>query len=189
MVPYMYIETEECYMLTITARNFTLTKALKDTLGNKFSKLDKFIEDGEKIDIVLDTNQNRQKIEVLLKVKGKEIKAGAKAESLYSAIDLVMDKIEKQIRRHLDKLSSVDKTSVRYEVFNEGDLEDFEVNPVGLKVIRRKVIAAKPMFEEEAIAQMELYGHKSFMFYNAETDSPSMLYKRFDGDYGLIEFE
>lgn len=182
----MYIETEECYMLTITARNFTLTKALKDTLGNKFSKLDKFIEDGEKIDIVLDTNQNRQKIEVLLKVKGKEIKAGAKAESLYSAIDLVMDKIEKQIRRHLDKLSSVDKTSVRYEVFNE---EDFEVSPVGSKVIRRKVIAAKPMFEEEAIAQMELYGHKSFMFYNAETDSPSMLYKRFDGYYGLIEFE
>ena len=173
-------------MLTITARNFTLTKALKDTLGNKFSKLDKFIEDGEKIDIVLDTNQNRQKIEVLLKVKGKEIKAGAKAESLYSAIDLVMDKIEKQIRRHLDKLSSVDKTSVRYEVFNE---EDFEVSPVGSKVIRRKVIAAKPMFEEEAIAQMELYGHKSFMFYNAETDSPSMLYKRFDGYYGLIEFE
>ena len=173
-------------MLTITARNFTLTKAIKDTLGNKFSKLGKFIEDGEKIDIVLDTNQNRQKIEVLLKVKGKEIKAGAKAESLYSAIDLVMDKIEKQIRRHLDKLSSVDKTSVRY---NTPDEEDLEVSPVGSKVTRRKVIAVKPMFEEEAIAQMELYGHKSFMFYNAETDSPSMLYKRFDGHYGIIESE
>ena len=173
-------------MLTITARNFTLTKAIKDTLGNKFSKLGKFIEDGEKIDIVLDTNQNRQKIEVLLKVKGKEIKAGAKAESLYSAIDLVMDKIEKQIRRHLDKLSSVDKTSVRY---NTPDEEDLEVSPVGSKVTRRKVIAVKPMFEEEAIAQMELYGHKSFMFYNAETDSPFMLYKRFDGHYGIIESE
>lgn len=176
-------------MLTITARNFTLTEAIKETLENKFSKLDKFIEDGEKIDIVLDTNQNRQKIEVFLKVKGKAIKAGAKAESLYTAIDLVMDKIEKQIRRHLDKLSSVDKTSVRYDTPNEEDLEHFEVSPVGPKVARRKVISAKPMFEEEAIAQMELYGHKSFMFYNAEIDSPSMIYKRFDGYYGVIEWE
>lgn len=177
-------------MINVRAKNFTLTDAIKTHAEDKVSKFVKFIDEDETIDVLLDVDQNRHKVNVYFKVENEFFKAEESHDDLYAAIDLVVHTMQKQIRRHLDKLKSKDKESIRYGDFPvmNRDEEDQEVlvkqDP---RIVKRKVIPTKPMFEEEAIEQMELLGHRSFIFYNADTETASMLYKRHDGDYGIIE--
>lgn len=175
--------------MNITAKNFTLTEGIKQSIYNKFNKFEKFTS-GEKIDVILDTNQNRKKIEVFFTVKNKTFKAEAKHDDLYIAVDLVVDKIDKQIKRYLDKKASVKNESVRFTEYPSLTKMNEEMNVDDTpKIVKRKLVSSKPMFEEEAIAQMELLGHRSFIFFNENTESICMLYKRHDGDYGIIETE
>lgn len=177
-------------MINITAKNFTLTQGIKNNIYDKLSKFSKFMDDGEKMDVVLDTNQNRQKVEVFFKVKNKSFKAESSDNDLYVAIDLVMDKMQKQIRRHLDKEGSVKNESVRFAEYPSLTKEVAENKKDNTpKIVKRKFVSSKPMFEAEAIEQMELLEHRSFIFYNADTETVCMLYKRHDGDYGIIETE
>jgi len=180
-------------MINVRAKNFTLTDAIKTHAEDKVSKFVKFIDEDETIDVLLDVDQNRHKVSVYFNVENEFFKAEESHDDLYAAIDLVVDTMQKQIRRHLGKLKSKDKESIRYGDFPvmNGDDEDKEEQEVVVKqdprIVRRKVIPTKPMFEEEAIEQMELLGHRSFIFYNADTETASMLYKRHDGNYGIIE--
>lgn len=181
-------------MINVRAKNFTLTDAIKSHTEEKMDKFTKFLDEGEKIDVVLDVDQNRHKVLVYFTVAKEFFKAEESHDDLYAAVDLVVDKIQKQIRRHLDKTKSKDKESIRFGDFpndngvvNGDSKEDKANRNEDPRIVRRKVIPTKPMFEEEAIAQMELLGHRSFIFYNASTDVVSMLYKRHDGDYGIIE--
>ena len=103
---------------------------------------------------------------------------------LYAAIDLTVDKLERQIRKHKTKINSKNKKNViqNFEI----DLEDkFEEDES--KVLKRKKVDMKPMDEEEAIMQMEMLGHSFFVFKNAETNNICVLYLRKDGNYGIIE--
>lgn len=175
--------------MNITAKNFTLTEGIKQRIYSKFNKFKKFTLD-EKIDVILDTNKNRQKIEVFFTVKNKTFKAEAKHNDLYIAVDLVIDKIDKQIRRYLDKEASVNNESVRFTEYPSlTKINEEMIVDAMPKIVKRKFVSSKPMFEEEAIAQMELLGHRSFIFFNEDTESICMLYKRHDGDYGVIETE
>lgn len=175
-------------MTNITAKNFTLTQGIKNKIYDKFSKFDKFMEDGEKIDIVLDTNKNRQKIEVFFKIKGKSFKAESSDNDLYVAVDLVIDKMQRQISRCLKKENNVKNESVRFTEYLDS-IEETKKTEKTPKIVKRKHICSKPMFEKEAIEQMELLEHRSFIFFNADTDTVCMIYKRHDGDYGIIETE
>lgn len=182
-------------MIKVRAKNFTLTDAIKTQAEDKFSKFNKFIDENETIDVLLDVDQNRHKASVYFNVEGEFFKAEESHDDLYAAIDLVVDTMQKQIRRHLDKLKAKGKESIRYGDLPivEGELvsdrkpeEGKQENKKG-EIVKRKMISTKPMFEEEAIEQMELLGHRSFIFYNAETETASMIYRRDDGDYGIIE--
>ena len=102
---------------------------------------------------------------------------------LYAAIDLTVDKLERQIRKNKTKINSKIKRNIIQNF--EMDLEDnFEEDS---KVLKRKKVDMKPMDEEEAILQMEMLGHSFFVFKNADTDSICVLYLRKDGNYGIIE--
>ena len=102
---------------------------------------------------------------------------------LYAAIDIVSDKMERQIRKNKTKLKKQKSNYVEFNVDFEVDTEDDEER----SVVKRKTIEMKPMSEEEAILQMELIGHEFFVFKDIDGETVSILYKRKDGDYGIIE--
>lgn len=174
-------------MITISAKNFTLTEGIKEKVVNQFHRLENFISDNEQLSVVLDVDSNRHKAELIL-IKGNNvIKSVGKSSDLYKAIDLAILKFEKQIKRELSKSNNISKTSIRfidYSIYEEEEEDNNEP-----KIVKRKFISSKPMYEKEAIAQMELLNHRSFIFFNADTNSICMIYKRHDGHYGIIETE
>ena len=102
---------------------------------------------------------------------------------LYTAMDLVVDKLEGQIRKYKTRLNRKSKDNKL--AFNLSSIEDVETDDDVL--VKVKSITPKPMDMEEAIMQMELIGHSFFVYRDAESDSISIVYRRNDGDYGLIE--
>ena len=104
-------------------------------------------------------------------------------DTLEEAVDIVVDKIERQIRKNKTKMQKkIEKTKLVDMTFDNVDSEEEETD-----IVRRKEIDAKPMSEDEAILQMNLLNHDFYMFKNIDTDSISIVYKRKDGNYGLID--
>ena len=171
--------------INITAKNFDLTQAIKDIIIDKVGRLEKCFSKEVEAKVVLESNRYGKKIEVLLSTQGKFLKSECIEEDLYVAIDLVMDKLKTQIERFSDKLNKFDFDSIR-QVNDRYDYKDEK--KVG-KIVKRKQFDLKPMMEEEAILQMELLNHNTFMFFNAEIEAVCLLYKRKDGNYGIIESE
>lgn len=176
-------------MINMTARNFDLTEGIKSHVIKSLDKIEKYLDEGHNVDVVMEANDYGQKIEVSLSHNGNLIRASSIDKDLYTASDLVSDKMEKQLRRSSDKLRSKRKKSIRHMNSTELDYleEEDDDDYTSSKIVKRKVISAKPMFEEEAIEQMDLLDHRSFIFFNATTNTICMLYKRHDNDYGIIE--
>lgn len=175
-------------MIKITARNYKLTNGIKETVNEKLSKFEKFLTSDGRIEVVLESNKYGQEIEVFFMIEETVLKAECTDEDLYVAIDLVVDKLDTQVRRHNDKNNGVTNESIRYADFSS-PVDNDDKEGLEPKIVKRKYITSKPMFEEEAISQMEVLNHKSFLFFNASTETFCMLYKRHDGNYGIIETE
>lgn len=165
----------------IIRSSFKLTPAIKEKVEEKMNKLNKYDLDNKKVQVYLSTKSYGTKAKILLNVDGEQFEVSESHEDMYAAIDKAMGTIQKRIRRHLDSQKSIDRSSVRFE---QVPVQKDEEGP---KIVKRKPISVKPMFEAEAILQMELLNHRSFLFHNADTDSPCMIYKRHDGNYGIIE--
>ena len=127
---------------------------------------------------------HEQKVEVTIPLKKFILRAEESREDLYAAIDVVVDKIERQIRKNKTKLQSkkIKERDITIDYVEDIDDEDN-------KVVKRKTIEVKPMSEEEAIIQMELLGHSFYLFKDATSSKPTLVYKREDGNYGVIETE
>lgn len=168
----------------IHARNIKLTEALKDTVEKKVLKLEKyFIEDIE-AKVTLSVQKNRQIVEVLIPFNGMCVRAEETTEDMYKSIDLVEEKLERQIVKYKKKLKRDEYSSVRYP---EIDHTEYKVQEEESKIVKVKRIDLKPMDEEEAVLQMELIGHNFFVYRDGETNETKVVYKRKDGHYGLIE--
>lgn len=170
--------------LTITAKNFKLTEALREIVEAKMKKIESYIPNPV-IRVVLEANKPNDKVEILIFNKNKVIKAEATDEDLYLAIDLAYDNLRPQLEKYVDKKGNYENTSIRFTTPQRNNLE--EEKEKRKRIVKRKYFDLKPMMEEEAILQMELLGHHSFMFFNAEIDAICLLYRRKDGNYGLIE--
>lgn len=171
----------------ISGKNIEVTDGLRTAVEDKLSKLDKFFTDETEIFVTLSVERNRQKIEVTIPMKGQVIRAEQDSSNMYVSVDLVVDIIERQIRRYKTKLMNqkLVGTEFKREFFEvEEDTPDEEI-----KIIRSKKFAIKPMDVEEACVQMELIGHTFFVFRNADTFEVNVVYKRKDGTFGLIEPE
>ena len=162
-----------------------VTKAIKEYVIEKISKLEKYFDKADEITakILVKVKGFDQTIEVTIPTPNFTIRSEESAENLYAAIDLVVDKIERQIRKNKTKINKIEKNAVKK--LNLSYIEDQEEEEN--KITRRKTLNTKPMSEDEAILQMEMLGHDFFIFKDCSTSKVSILYKRKDNNYGIIE--
>ena len=167
-----------------------VTKAINDYIKEKLSKLDKYIEDSNSIKatVVINVKNHSQKVEITIPLKTVMLRAEESQEDLYAAIDIIVDKIERQLRKNKTKLQSKKIKDTFPKDLILDYIEDYDEDNEP-SIVKRKKIEIKPMSEEEAIIQMELIGHQFFLFKDADTMAPTVVYKRKDGNYGLIESE
>ena len=135
----------------------------------------------------LSIQKNRQIIEVTIPFNGVILRGEESTSDMYKSLDLVEDKLERQIRKQKTRLSRKHDGSVRFGEIGDSDIKSVEEDEGQL--VRVKKFGVKPMNSEEAILQMDLLGHNFFVFQDADTNKVNVLYKRKDGDYGLLEPE
>ena len=170
----------------ITGRNIDITEGLKSAVEEKLGKLDRFFAPETEVNVTLSVEKERQKIEVTIPTEYVLLRAEVVDQDLYNAIDLVIDKLEGQIRKYKTRLNRKSKDNKL--AFNLASIEPLEEEEEDV-LVKTKTITPKPMDMEEAIMQMELIGHSFFVYRDTETDAISIVYRRNDGDYGLIETE
>ena len=172
---------------TISGKNLDITEGLRSAVEEKLSRLEKYFTPDTIVNVTLSVTKKRhQKMEVTIPVKGHIIRAEQESDDMYVTIDLVEEVIEAQLKKYRQKLVSQQQSagSFKQEFIDSESTAEEEV-----KIIRSKKFGMKPMFPEDACVQMELLGHTFFVFRNAETDEVNVVYKRKDGNYGLIEAE
>ena len=168
--------------IVINGRHMEITDALKSYASDKVSKVEKYLPEGTEAVVTLEVEKFRHKAEVLIKVNGILIQAHEETEEMYSSIDKVMDKVGRQVRKYKEKLKG-----------HKGRGEELVLPETGVEVeripeiIKIKRFDMKPMTPEEAVMQMELLDKDFFVFSNASTGHVSVIYKRKDGNVGLIE--
>lgn len=171
---------------SIYGKNMEITDSLRQAVSGKFSKLDKFFTDETEAQITLSTQKDMQKVEAMIPMKGNILRAEQACSDMYVSIDMVVDVLERMVRKYKTKISHNGKGLGAFsEAFMD---EDVEV-PESIHITRSKRFAMKPMDAEEACIQMELLGHDFFVFRNAYTFEVNVVYKRKDNTYGLIEPE
>ena len=172
--------------ISIRGDKITVTKAIKEYITEKLSRLDKYFEKPKDIEckVLIKVKNQDQSIEVTVPTSKFTLRAEERHQDLYAATDLVIDKLEGQIRKNKAKLEKKYRDVPKFEM--NFDYEEIpEVEEEG-KIVKRKDIDMKPMDEEEAILQIELLNHDFFVFKNIDEDCVSVLYKRKDGSYGII---
>ena len=174
--------------INVTFRHMDPTESLRTYAEEKASKIDKYFDFPVEVHIVLAVEKFRRMADITLSVNGTVIKAVEETEDMYSAIDQVMDKIEKQIRRHRDKTRKRRSENRK----NEGNLvmeEQEEISDLGLEgpIIETEKLIAKPMDPEEAAMQLTISQQDFLVFRNSISREINVLYKRKDGNLGLIE--
>lgn len=174
--------------ITLRGKNIEITEAIEEKVGEKLSKLDKYFIVSENVEakVLVRTYPYGQKIEVTIPTEYVLLRAEVVDQDLYNAIDLVIDKLEGQIRKYKTRLNRKSKDNKL--AFNLASIEPLDDEEEDV-LVKTKTITPKPMDMEEAIMQMELIGHSFFVYRDTETDTISIVYRRNDGDYGLIETE
>ena len=172
--------------------NIKVTDAIESYIKEKLNKLDTYLGDSEnvKANVLINVHGRSQKVEVTIPLKNFILRAEDVQEDLYAAIDTVADKLQRQIRKNKTRLASKKMKTVAVQDFVFDKIEDVEEEEEKEeKIVKRKKVEVKPMSEEEAILQMELLGHQFYIFKDAETMKPTLVYKRKEGNYGVIETE
>ncbi|ALP89306.1 MULTISPECIES: ribosome hibernation-promoting factor, HPF/YfiA family [Clostridium] len=173
--------------VTVIAKNIELTQALKEIVQKKISKLEKYFEVEVEAKATLSVQKNRQIIEVTIPFNGAILRSEESTDDMYKSIDLVEDKLERQIRKQKTRLSRKNNGSLKFAAINDSKVESNEDDEGSL--VKVKKFGVKPMDSEEAILQMDLLGHNFFVYQDSESSKVNVVYKRKDGNYGLLEPE
>lgn len=182
--------------IIISGKQIELTEPIKAAIEDKMERLECFLNPSTEVKVTVSARKARQKVEVtIIPISGPIIRAEDVQENLYSAIDIVYDKLNKQLKRYKNRLHDRhhDNESIRYQIDEVSQTEDFvdedDEDSIDIVIERHKKFDMKPMGAEEAVLQMELVGHDFYMFRNVETDDVSIVYRRRNGGYGMIEHE
>ncbi|TDB38801.1 MAG: ribosome-associated translation inhibitor RaiA [Actinobacteria bacterium] len=173
--------------MIIKGRHMEVTPAIRSYAEEKIGRIAKILNSmilSTEVELFAEKNpsiENGQVAEVTVYTKGHVIRAKEAASDMYAAIDLVSDKLERQVKKFKTKIVDKHRAPVVMPPVAEPAAE---AEPA---IVKTKVVEVKPMSQEEAILQLELLGHDFFVFSSAETEEISVLYRRNDGDYGLIE--
>ena len=172
----------------VIGKNIEITEALKNIVEKKISRLDRYFNPEVEAQATLSVQKNRHTIEVTIPFNGVILRCEERNDDMYISIDIVVDKLERQIRKQKTKLEKrTHVTSLKFQgipQYNNNEEEDIDS-----KIVKTKKFAFKPMSAEEAVLQMELVGHSFFVYMSDDTSEVNVVYKRKDGNYGLIEPE
>jgi len=172
--------------LSVKGRNLEVTDAIRAYAEEKVQRMTRYLEHIVSGTVYLSVEKHQQIAEVTLRVRDLTIRAEESTDDLYSSIDLVAEKLERQILRYKERIAA--------HVSRSGGRETWEVASAppaveDLQVVKTKRFAVKPAEVDEAVLQMDLLGHNFYVFRNARTDEVNVVYRRRDGHYGLIEPE
>ena len=173
--------------LSVKGKNVELSPALKEYAQKKLGKLEKHLNDDTQVELELAEERNpsigqNQIAEATVWTKGPVLRARESSQDMKASIDLLVEKLERQARRSRDKRRRSNARSQDAPPPPQARASDG-----GAEIVKTKQFAVKPMSAEEAVLQLELIGHDFFVFQNADTNDVNVLYRRRDGNYGLIE--
>lgn len=171
----------------VICKQIELSDNTKEKLLTKIRRIDKFFGEGDNCKIVVSQQKNRMVLEITISYKGFLIRGEARNEDLQIAADICLENLDRQIRKNKTRLEKSLRSGGFENYLSVVDdpvevEEEKEIN-----IIKRKRFVSKPMSAEEAVLQMNMLGHDFFVFANPETMETNIVYRRKDGNYGLIE--
>lgn len=174
--------------ITYTARKVNLRENFKERVEKKLLKFEKLFSDDAVANVVVTLEKNRQTVEITIRDNGMVYRVENTMPEMNDALDKVTDMLMRQIRKNKTKLAKRLKSgSIDDFVMQTASEEPDESEDDEYRVVRKKQILVKPISVDEAILEMNMVNHNFFMFINAETDEINVVYKRADGDYGILE--
>ncbi|WP_430487204.1 ribosome hibernation-promoting factor, HPF/YfiA family [Lactobacillus delbrueckii subsp. bulgaricus] len=177
----------------VRGENIEVTEALRDYVEKRLTKLEKYFDLSQ--DVIAHVNlkvyrDHSAKVEVTIPLPYLVLRAEETTDDMYRSIDFVSEKLERQIRKYKTRVNRKSREKGVEEFFIPEDVpveEEKEEKTPMFKIVRNKRVNLKPMDPEEAILQMDMLEHDFFVFQDAETNGTSVVYRRNDGSYGLIE--
>lgn len=177
--------------LSLRTKNVELSEALKNYVTKRLTRLERYLDGIDEVQVMLRLERDRHVVEVTIPLDSLVLRAEEQTGDMYTSVDLVVEKLEKQIAKYKTRLAKRVRglagrdTQEGAAIAGQAREEGEEKPPIA----RVKRFPMKPMSVEEAILQMNLLGHSFFVFANAETEQVNVVYRRRDGQYGLIEPE
>ncbi len=175
--------------ITTQGNGIRIGTRLEEKIADKMSKFDKYFGEEGSLNVRIRPEGSDMVVEITMNFAGKIIRAEAVDEDILTAVDRTVDKLESQIRRQKTKFLKKKKEYpgiVSYLEDDGGADYDFEVENEA-NITKRKQFALRPMTSEDAILQLEMLGHDFFVYLDSDTNSVCVIYKRYDGGYGLLE--
>ncbi|HET7376069.1 MAG TPA: ribosome-associated translation inhibitor RaiA [Anaerolineae bacterium] len=181
--------------IVVRGRNLEVTPRLQEYVDTKVGKLDRFMPSIDEARMELSTEQTQsaqhsQIAQLTVRARGRILRAEERHQDIFAAIDAVTDKMQRQVSRYKDRLYSrgQPRSAAEAEAISMGGPGGSAQaeKPLG-HIVRTKKFPVEPMDPEEAIEQMEMLGHDFFMFFNTASEAINVLYRRRNGDYGLLQ--
>ena len=173
--------------LNIRGEKIEITEAMKDYASEKLEKLEKYLNNSDNVtaNVLVKLRNHMQKVEITIFLSSLILRSEEEQEDFYAAIDASIDKLERQIRKNKTKLEGKNRVnkSLSFDYAYEENEDEEQV------IVKRKTVEVKPMDEEEAALQLDLLGHQFYLYNDLDTGKAAVIYKRKDGNYGIIEAE
>ena len=175
--------------LQVKGRNLEVSDQIRSYAEEKLGKLDRLVNDPTRVELELAVEKNpsihdSQVAEATVWTKGPVLRAREASADMKASIDQLVDKLERQVKRYREKRRVAPRRHADAALPEAAALESEEAGPA---VVKTKQFAVKPMMPDEAVLQLELIGHDFFVFRNAESEEINVVYRRREGNYGLIE--
>ena len=176
-----------------TGKNMTVTEGIKERTIKKLNRLERLLPDNADVYVTFSENKHLTTVEVTIPMHKRNLRAEIVSEDVSSCMDQAVDVLERQVLKYKSRLRDRRRRSVatteELSFLDTGSAESNETATPEIIITRSKRFAIKPMDAQEAVMEMELLGHDFYVFRNAWTDEINVIYKRNDGEYGLIEPE
>jgi putative sigma-54 modulation protein len=175
--------------ISVSFRNLDPSDHLKDYAENRMARFKKYMDEPIEVYLVLSIQKFRHIADVTISANGLKIKAQEETGDLYAAIDMVLDKVEKQVKRHREKIKEHKADGIAKSLGGEKkpEIDKEAEEEEGTQIVKTERIFAKPMDVEEASLQLKLSNSEFLVFTNSKTRLINVLYRRKDGHFGLIE--
>lgn len=178
--------------IVITGQNIKISDQLNEKIEKKFNKFNRYFDDKSTVSVKVRPEANKISAEITMKIHKHYYRAEALADSVMSALDEAISIMEGQIRKHKTRMVKNVRDFAYMNEFLKQEMPDLSedlLEPDAPQIIRRKTFTLSPMSPEEAVLQMELLGHAFLLYLSPETGQVCLVYKRKDGNYGLLEPE